>query len=224
MTSNKIKAVIFDMDGVLIDSEPSWQQAEFETMQALGLPITYQDTLQTTGLRIDQVVHYWYQRYPWANYDNATTAKAIVDSVVADINLRGQAMKGVVDALNYCREQGYKIGLATSSSSAIISAVLNKLSIAKYFDALQSAESLAFGKPHPEVYILCAQQLDTPFHQCIAIEDSFNGLIAAKAANMQTCIIPAAEQASLSRWQIADSQLNNLGQLIPLLQQNPKPS
>ncbi|WP_394203974.1 hexitol phosphatase HxpB [Shewanella waksmanii] len=220
MTSNGIKAIIFDMDGVLIDSEPSWQQAEFETMQALGLPLSYEDTLQTTGLRIDQVVSYWYQRYPWANYDNANTAKAIVDKVVAQIKQNGSAMKGVENALNYCRQHHYHIGLATSSSTAIIEAVLNKLQIGQYFNAIQSAEDLRYGKPHPEVYLLCAQQLGIAPHQCLAIEDSFNGLIAAKAANMQTCIIPAAEQAQQARWVLAEHQLANLDQLAELLLAN----
>ncbi|WP_076416744.1 hexitol phosphatase HxpB [Shewanella sp. UCD-KL12] len=217
MTSPQIKAVIFDMDGVLIDSEPSWQKAEFRTMTDLGLPITFDDTLQTTGLRIDQVVSYWYQRMPWKNYDNSATAKTIVEQVVSFIEAEGQPMEGVVTALTFCQEQGYKIGLATSSSSDIINAVLNKLNISHFFDAIQSAEHLTYGKPHPEVYLNCATELGISADNCVAIEDSFNGLIAARAANMQTIAIPEKEHQAEAKWIIAHQQLKDLTQLPDLL-------
>lgn len=217
MTSPKLKAIIFDMDGVLIDSEPSWQEAEFQTMKLLGLPICYEDTLQTTGLRIDQVVGYWYQRFPWDNYDNEHTANTIVDQVVGAITTAGQAMTGVESALAYCRDNDYKIGLATSSSSPIIEAVLNKLNIAHYFDAIQSAEHLAYGKPHPEVYLNCAKILGLEPMTCIAIEDSFNGLVAARAANMQTIAIPAVAQQDEPKWVIAHQQLRDLTELPSFL-------
>lgn len=213
MTSPQIKAIIFDMDGVLIDSEPSWQKAEYQTMKTLGLPLIYEDTFQTTGLRIDQVVLYWYQRFPWSDYDNAATANAIVNQVVNDILADGVAMKGVLDALKYCRDQGYKIGLATSSSSEIIEAVLNKLHIKHFFDAIQSAEHLAYGKPHPEVYLKCADDLHILPANCLAIEDSFNGLVAARAANMQTIAIPEQKQQAEPKWIIAHHQLTDLTEL-----------
>ncbi|WP_299494881.1 hexitol phosphatase HxpB [uncultured Shewanella sp.] len=229
MTTPDIHAVIFDMDGVLIDSEPLWQQAEFETMTALGLPIHYDDTLQTTGLRIDQVVEYWYKRYPWADYQekekrkhrgensNQAVAQRIVNQVIAAIAHDAKPMAGVIAALDYCKTQGLNIGLATSSTSSMIDAVLNKLNIKHYFEATKSAEHLAHGKPHPEVYLNCADALGVSPHHCLAIEDSFNGLIAARAANMQTIAIPALDQQHLSKWQVAHQQLANLHELADYL-------
>jgi len=218
MTSSHLLAIIFDMDGILIDSEPSWQKAEFQTMRDLGLDISFDDTLQTTGLRIDQVVSYWYQRFPWDNYDNREVAKQIVDQVVSYINKDGIAMTGVISALNYCRERDLKIGLATSSSHAIVDAVLNKLDISHYFNSIQSAEHLAYGKPHPEVYLNCALDLGVSPTECIAVEDSFNGLVAARAANMQTLAIPAPEQRLESKWIIAHQQLTDLTKLPEYLE------
>ncbi|ABV85752.1 hexitol phosphatase HxpB [Shewanella pealeana] len=213
MSTPELKAVIFDMDGVLIDSEPVWQIAEYRVLSELGLNISMQDMLLTTGLRIDQVVDYWYARFPWKNYDNQQTAQAIVDQVVSHIAANGEPMKGVLSALNACRERGLKVGLATSSSSDIINAVLNKLEIATYFQAIKSAEHLTYGKPHPEVYLNCAQALNIDPIYCLAIEDSFNGLIAARAANMQTAAIPDPQQADLSKWVVAHKQLNSLEDL-----------
>lgn len=213
MSHNSLSAVIFDMDGVLIDSEPSWQVAELNVLSQLGIPITLGDTLQTTGLRIDQVVSYWYQRHPWDNYDNTATATAIVEQVSIEILRSGEAMLGVFEALNACKDKGLKIGLATSSSSQLIDAVMQKLAIRPYFDAICSAESLALGKPHPEVYLNCAVALGVSPPKCLAIEDSFNGLIAARAANMLTIAIPAPHEANQARWAAAHQQLADLSQL-----------
>lgn len=217
MSKPELKAVIFDMDGVLIDSEPVWQIAEHKVLTDLGLNISIEDTVETTGLRIDQVVAFWYARFPWPNYDNAQTAQAIVDQVVSYIAVEGAPMVGVIAALKACQEHGLKIGLATSSSSDIINAVLNKLAIGSYFQAIQSAENLAYGKPHPEVYLNCAAALNIDPINCLAIEDSFNGLVAARAANMQTMAIPEPNLASSTKWVIAHHQLASLALLAGFL-------
>lgn len=215
--SKPIKAVIFDMDGVLIDSEPAWQLAEQTVFNNLGLTLSLEDMEQTTGLRLDQVVSYWYQRLPWPDYDNTATANSIVNEVIAQINTNGAPMQGVIESLDACKQLGLKIGLATSSSSSIIQTVLDKLAIGHYFDAIESAENLLYGKPHPEVYLNCAKGLGIEPSQCIAIEDSFNGLIAARAANMHTVAIPAPQMATQPKWVIAHHQLAHAGLLPELL-------
>jgi HAD superfamily hydrolase (TIGR01509 family) len=217
IVSTQVKAVIFDMDGILIDSEPAWQIAEQTVLNGCGLNLSREEVEQTTGMRIDHVVSYWYQRFPWPNYDNAATATKIVNEVIAQINANGEPMLGVIESLDACKRLGLKIGLATSSSSRIIEAVLHKLTIGHYFDAIESAENLAYGKPHPEVYLNCATGLGIAPSQCIAIEDSFNGLIAARAASMQTVAIPAPHTATQTKWVIAHHQLAHAGLLPALL-------
>ncbi|KPZ73296.1 MULTISPECIES: hexitol phosphatase HxpB [Shewanella] len=217
MSLTTIEAVIFDMDGVIIDTEPAWQKAEVEVLNQLGVPITMKDAEVTTGLRIDLLVAYWYQRYPWDNYDNRAVAQQIIDKVVTFIETEGAPMRGVIDALKLCQQKQLKIGLATSSSTDLIDSVMAKLGIRSYFEAIASAENLQYGKPHPEVYLNCANALKVNPAHCLAIEDSFNGLIAARAATMQTVAIPAPEFAEQSRWVIAHQQLEHLGQLADVL-------
>ncbi|ABK46675.1 hexitol phosphatase HxpB [Shewanella xiamenensis] len=217
MTSLSIQAVIFDMDGVLIDSEPLWQRVEYEVLSALGVPVTIETIQQTTGLRIDQCVDYWYHKAPWADYDNAKVSTAIVDKVAEEILRTGEAMQGVQQAIDYCQAKGLKIGLATSSFYTIIEAVLSKLGLSDKFMAVQSAEGLTYGKPHPEVYLNCAAALGVDPRYCLAIEDSFNGLIAARAANMQTVAIPAPEQRGQAKWVVAHHQADSLLDLPAIL-------
>lgn len=210
MTSLSIQAVIFDMDGVLIDSEPLWQRIEYDVLSALGVPVTIETIQQTTGLRIDQCVDYWYHKAPWPEYDNAKVSQMIIDKVANEILVSGEAMQGVNEAINYCQALGLKIGLATSSPTTIIDAVLTKLELREQFMAIESAEKLRYGKPHPEVYLNCAKTLGVDPRYCLAIEDSFNGLIAARAANMQTVAIPATEQKDEAKWVIAHHQADTL--------------
>ncbi|MBM7072242.1 hexitol phosphatase HxpB [Shewanella sp. 202IG2-18] len=217
MLSLALKAVIFDMDGVLIDSEPVWQQSELDVFSSLGLPISYQDTLQTTGLRVDQLVEYWYQRYPWENYDNAETATQIVNGVIEFIQTDAKPMRGVIEALQICQQQGYRIGLATSSSMSLVDAVLDKFEIRHFFQAIESAEHLKYGKPHPEVYLNCATRLGVAPSECIAIEDSMNGLIAARAANMLAIAIPPHEQQHDVKWMLAHYRLHDLTEFSTIL-------
>lgn len=217
MTTLNVQAVIFDMDGVLIDSEPLWQRVEYEVLSALGVPVTIETIQQTTGLRIDQCVDYWYHKAPWPEYDNMKVSQMIVDKVASEILISGKAMLGVHGAIAHCQALGLKIGLATSSPNTIIQAVLTRLDLSEKFMAIESAEHLIYGKPHPEVYLNCARTLGVDPRHCLAIEDSFNGLIAARAANMQTVTIPAAEQRGEAKWVIAHHQADTLLDLPKIL-------
>ncbi len=214
-----LQAVIFDMDGVLIDSEPAWQQAEFEVLTGFGLPVTRAEIVQTTGLRIDELVNFWAERFPAQPFDRQQMMQFILARVVEFIAQDGQPMAGVLAALQLCRDAGLKVGLATSSPQQILDAVLTKLDIGHYFDVTQSAEHLPYGKPHPEVYLQCAKQLGVPPTRCLAVEDSFNGIIAARAASMQTLAIPAPEHQGETRWHAAHLQARALTEFEQVLRQ-----
>ncbi|MGE4259785.1 hexitol phosphatase HxpB [Shewanella sp.] len=218
MEMSPLQAVIFDMDGVLVDSEPVWQQAEFDVLSGKGFAISREEIAQTTGLRIDEVAEYWYRRFPADDFDTAAMADYIIEQVIHYIRRDATAMTGVHEALQACHQYHLKVGLATSSSTDIIDAVLDKLQIREFFNVIQSAEQLPYGKPHPEVYLRCAAALGVAPSCCLAVEDSFNGLIAARAARMQTLIVPAVSQRQDPRWTAAHHQATDLLALPALLQ------
>lgn len=198
-----IDAVIFDMDGVLIDSEPLWKIAMEEVFQSVGANITKQEFQQTVGLRIDEVVVYWSKQKPWSTYSAKEVELKIVQRMVDLIHATGEPLPGVIRTLEQVKKRGLKIGLATSSYSVLIDAVLNTLNIRSYFDALHSAEHEPFGKPHPAVYLSTANSLEVDPSRCLVVEDSFNGLVSALAAKMKVVCIPEKTHYPDSRLSVA---------------------
>jgi mannitol-1-/sugar-/sorbitol-6-/2-deoxyglucose-6-phosphatase len=185
-----IKAVIFDMDGVLIDSEPFWRQAEIELFADLGVRLTDEECRQTMGLRIDQTVDYWYARRPWPDPDLPALAERIVDRVAEIVEQRGGPLPGVDEAVAVCRKLGLRLAVASSSWTRLITAVLGRLGIDDAFEVVHSAADEPHGKPHPGVFLTTAARLGVDPTHCLVVEDSVNGMVAAVAARMRCAVIP----------------------------------
>lgn len=184
------QAVIFDMDGVLIDSEPLWKIAMEEVFHAIGSNLTKQDFQKTVGLRLDEVIHFWFHYEGWKNCTPQDIEAAIVSKMCELIKDTGCPLPGVLDTLKFLKNQGLKIGLATSSYGVLIETVLTQLNIHSYFDFTHSAEKEAYGKPHPAVYLAVANHFKIEPAKCLVIEDSLNGIISGKAAKMKVVCIP----------------------------------
>ena len=115
------------------------------------------------------------------------------------------------------REAERLFGLATSSGMPLIDVVVDKLGIRNYLHAITSAADLPYGKPHPQVYINCAEQLNSHPRECICFEDSFNGMIAVKAAVMKCVVVPAAHESQHIKFNAADLKLSSLQNFNELL-------
>jgi mannitol-1-/sugar-/sorbitol-6-/2-deoxyglucose-6-phosphatase len=205
-----IQAVIFDMDGILIDSEPFWQASEKEIFVKLGIPLSDEDCQLTTGMRIRDVTAYWFKKKPWVGPSPDEVADAILLGVIRRVKESGQALPGVHEALRCIKQTGAKTAVATSSAPALIQAVIERLGLMNEFDLLCSAEKEPFGKPHPGIFLTTAYDLGIPPAQCIVIEDSIHGVIAAKAARMTCVAVPAPAMRTDPRFVIADVLLHSL--------------
>lgn len=210
-----VQAVIFDMDGLLLDSENFWQQAEFQTFSALGVPLTLADTTKTVGWRCDYVVDYWYMQSPWTGVSQAEVADTIIDEVIALIRAQGNLLPGARQALELCQQLQLPVALATSSNHHMMFAVLEHFQLQPYFKATCSAQYLPFAKPHPQVYLNAAAAIDVAPEYCLALEDSVTGVIAAKAARMKCIAVPEHRMRHDPRYSIADLTLDSLLQLTP---------
>ena len=208
-----IKAVIFDMDGLLIDSEPLWQESEIIVFGKVGLRLDHQMCLETMGLRVDAVVDYWYARHPWENVPHKEIENSIIDEVVERILLKATPKEGVDSVINFVQSKRVRVALASSSSYRIIRAVLDKFDLKEKFEVIYSAEDEEYGKPHPGVYLTTAHKLQVKPAECLAIEDSFNGVKAAKEAGMLCIAVPDSISRGDSRFDLADVVLNSLSEI-----------
>lgn len=212
----QLDTVIFDIDGLLIDSEPLWNEAATELFQEYGVSLSEEQYKTTTGLRTKEFVQWWFQYFNIGEGEQKRAEQKIVELVLAKIEQKGKVLPGVPYIFDFFQRKSFKIGLATSSPPALIDLVVEICGIKKYLHATASAESLAYGKPHPQVYLNCAASLDSKPTSCICFEDSFNGMIAVKAARMKCVIVPHVSQLKDERWGAADlklSSLQNFGEL-----------
>ena len=183
------KAVIYDMDGVLIDSEPFWKKAEIAAFKEVGIKLTAQDCEQTVGMRIDEVVAFWYNRQPWDNKSQNEVVDHIMDLMCHYIEKEGEPLEGVKESLEFFKNKGVKIALATSSYVVLLDAVLKKLQIDHYFEYTRSAQLEEYGKPHPAVYINTANAINVDPKDCLVIEDSEPGVMAAIKGGFEVYVL-----------------------------------
>ncbi len=205
-----IKSVIFDMDGLLVDSEPLWQEAMDAVLTRMGIDPNRIDYSKTMGLRTIEVVEYWGQFFDYKGKTNEEVANEIVADVQARVIARSKLLPGVHQTLEFFKQKQMKIGLASSSPMAFIITVLNHFSIQPYFYTAHTGYDHTYGKPHPAVYLACAKSLDTDPINCLVFEDSITGLTAAKAAKMNVVAVPDPKNRKDLRYSLADVTLDSL--------------
>lgn len=213
MIGAPLRAVIFDMDGVLIDTEPVWRRVEAEIFGELGLQLTEEQCRQTMGLRVDEVVARWYGVHPWAGPSPAAVAERIVEAVIDHVRRHGAAMPGALAAMRLVRRQGLLCAVASSSEPRLIEVVLTCLQLDQQVDVVRSAQNEAAGKPAPDVYLSTAAALGVVPSSCLAIEDSVHGVGAALAAGMRCIAIPEADSRHDFRFAAATMRLASLEEL-----------
>lgn len=208
-----MKAVIFDLDGLLIDSEPFWREAVGTALAAVNVHLTSDEYVQAQGMRIDLLVEYWHQRYPWETPSTEELTEQVLRHLIDLVNKHGKPKEGVADVLDFFQERQIPIGLASSSPMYVIEAALKSLGIASYFDVVVSAESEQYGKPHPGVYLRAAEQLGVSPQYCIVFEDSGTGVLSAKSAGMVCIAVPDPPTAGDKRLCIADRVIDSLADI-----------
>jgi mannitol-1-/sugar-/sorbitol-6-/2-deoxyglucose-6-phosphatase len=208
------QAVIFDMDGVIIDSEPLWQAAEIKVFQTVGLHLTHNQCHETKGLRTDQVIRHWYDRHPWEHKSLAQVEQELFAEMQFLIKTQGQPMPGLYELLHRLAGLPYQLAIASSSPMVLINAVVDKFALGDYFgSSLYSGYDVPRGKPDPAVYLAAANGLGVEPGHCLAIEDSGAGVQAAKAAGMRVIAVPEAKEYNDRKFAIADIKVPSLIQI-----------
>jgi len=211
----KAQAVIFDMDGVLVDSEPFGFEAMRRMVARYGLGYSEEENAEFLGRTTLDSCRILKARHGLP--DSAETlADFYIEGMLAQIEEGPVPMRGVPDVLERVRAGGYRLALASSAELRVIHANLTALALGPLFEAVVSGTQVARGKPAPDVFLAAADRLGVPPAHCLVVEDSRNGLLAAKAAGMRCAVVPCAHTRHQD-FREADHHLTALPDLLPLL-------
>ncbi len=179
-----IKAVIFDMDGVIIDSEKHWKKAELTFFGKLLPSWTKEDQQKIIGINVNDTYRILANEYGLEMTHQEFLMR--VNGIALEVyRNKCNLIDGFLDLIKKLKIKNYKIALASSSLNEWINIVLERFKLRPFFDVVVSAEDInAPGKPAPDIYLFTAKKLDIPPEECIVIEDSKHGVCAAKAARM----------------------------------------
>jgi HAD superfamily hydrolase (TIGR01509 family) len=213
--SVRVDAVIFDMDGVLVDSEPLGLEAMRRVMARHGVAYTELENEQFLGVTTEDSCRVLKARHRLAA-EERDLARQYLDHLLALIRERPRPMPGVPDVLARLRQAGYRLALASSAEPEVIAANVTGIELASFFEAMVSGVEVARGKPAPDIFVETARRLRVAPAGCLVVEDSRNGLLAAKAAGMRCAVVPCAatRHQDLSE---ADHRLLALADLESLL-------
>lgn len=205
-----IEAVIFDLDGIIIESEPLWKETEKKVFARVGLILTTEMCRRTIGLDTYDTIKFWYSEMPWEGKDFTRLYQEIIETMRLTMQEKVQLKEGFLETLRMFKHKSLPVAVATSSPPVLIETALNKFGILEEFDILNSSEKEEYGKPHPGVYLTTARRLVKNPRSCLAFEDSFNGAIAAKAARMKVVTVPDPSDFNDRRFDFSDLNLSSL--------------
>jgi len=205
-----IEAVILDMDGILIDSERHWQLTERAIFAEMGIDLTDELLVQTRGLRTEEMVAHWSARFPMDGRDPGALMEEYDARMVETMKREVPLMEGARELIGMFREMELPVALATCSTQDHIDAVMEKHGLRDSFDLLVSAAVNMPGKPHPEVFLRTAALLKVDPTSCLVFEDSFYGVIAARAARMKVVAMPDPTEFDQKRFGAADLKIRSL--------------
>ena len=185
-----IKGVISDMDGVMLDSEKLYVRFWCEAAQSLGFPMEKKHALGIRSMArpfaIEKLRGWFGEEFDYDAVRNRR--KALMDEYVRKNGI--EAKRGAKELLEWLKQNGYAVALATATPVGRASAYLEQTGLLPYFDKICSARQVAHGKPAPDIYLFAAEQLGLAPQECIALEDSTNGVRSAAAAGCKTVLVP----------------------------------
>lgn len=192
----KFQAVIFDMDGVITDSEPLYAEALNEVLRGQGHAMSHQDHAAIMGSSIEYTLDWVISHFRLPG--TLDTWRPLYDQeVIRLLSEKAEPTPGIYDLLDALKARRMKIGLASSSQGNWVQAVLKKLGVADRFQAIAACEMVAQAKPAPDLYLLAARKLGVSPASCVAIEDTPRGIAAGKAAGMRMVALRTGPTAGL---------------------------
>lgn len=217
-----IKAIIFDFDGLMFDTEAIWKKYFFEANKVFNVNFSEEDRTRCMGKREIVIREELKKENP--NLDVDAYRDWMVTKVKEHIsNIGAEKKKGLDVILNYIKENNLRTGIATGSAKQTIMNILSKANIdTKLFDSFVTSDMNVQSKPHPEMYLLSCKNLSILPEQAVVLEDSYNGVKAGAASGCFTIMIPDTLPATKEMEQTANLILNDLNEVVDFLKNNQK--
>ena len=188
MDMEKIITIIFDMDGVLVDSEPIHERAEMETCREFGMDVSKSEWDGFRGKKLEDIFSYASKKYGTGNEPIEEMIKRKIEKYLSLALAEMELVPGAYEFLQELKENGkYKYALTTSGRKFQQDQILAKVGLADFFEKMITADDVKNGKPHPEPYVVTVEKLGVQPFECLVIEDSDNGIKSAKAAGCWAC-------------------------------------
>ena len=184
-----LRAVLWDMDGTLVDSEPVWARVQMELLSSLGAVWTVEDCVNLVGSDLGDAVKAWMARIPDGVIEPEELAERMYGEVVRSLKEEIVLRPGAVELLLALKAEGIPCALVSASYRVMIDAVLSHLP-PDLFDVIVAGDEVRNGKPHPEPYLTAARELDVDPADCIVIEDSLSGTASGTAAGAFVVAVP----------------------------------
>lgn len=212
----RIRAAIFDMDGVLADSEPLINAAAIEMFKEIGLTVRSEDFLPFVGAGEERYIGGVAEKYH-VTLDLSAAKQRTYEIYLDRVPSQLEAFPGAYDLVYACRKAGLRVAVASSADEIKVVATLQKIGLpADSWDAVVTGEQVKNRKPAPEIFLAAAQKLGLSPKECVVVEDAVNGIEAAKAAGMR-CVAVAQtfssehlQAADVLRERISDVRLSDL--------------
>jgi mannitol-1-/sugar-/sorbitol-6-/2-deoxyglucose-6-phosphatase len=214
------EGAVFDLDGLLMDSEPVWSWAQRKMFAEMGVELTEAMQWATTGMRLNEALVAWRGYFPGTSMDPVGMRARLVELVSGSLMTSGLPKAGAIRAMEICHASGCRMAIASSSPPEIIEVAMERMDglrpgVRGWFREILSAESEAHGKPHPAIYLSAAGRLGVAPGDCIAFEDSVFGLRSAHAAGMHCIAVPEKHNRGRTEYAIAHRVLESLEAFEP---------
>lgn len=210
-----LKAVLFDMDGVIVDTEPLHRKAYFKTFRDLNISVSEEFYTSLTGTSTKKATNMIKEEFNLeVSPEEIATSKRKYFKHYFDTDPDFDLLPGVRELIINYYENGIKLVLASSASMNTINWVFEKFDIGKYFMGKISGADLEESKPNPEIFIKAAEIAGEPKENCLVIEDSTNGIIAAHRAEI-FCVAYKSEHSKLQKYDFAKITITNFSELEP---------
>lgn len=212
---NNIKAVLFDLDGTLIDSMSVWKDIDIIFLGNYGIELPYDLQNSIEGMSFTETADYFKKRFQFK--ESVEEIKAIWNEMAYEHYTQYVKLKdGVLDFLSYLKSHKIKTGLSTSNSIELVQGVLKAKEIEPYFDVVVTACQVNAGKPSPDIYLETARLLNVEPKNCLVFEDIPMGIMAGKNANMKVCTIydDFSKNQDIKKRSLADYYINTFKEVL----------